>query len=176
MVRWASFLIIIFIALVVAMPALAHKSPIIEYGKAGVWRTGYSFMPRQPVVNEPITITEQVEHYKGTIDGEVKMVFTVYQDKSTNPWYGGKQYKQLGWLVIHTAEGTPMGENKFGTTFIVDQPGNYQVTVDLYEDGQYIGQDIRAVDVEKRTVGPLYLAFSAIIIAGVLYGVRQRIL
>jgi hypothetical protein len=174
MVRWAAVLALLILVLMPA--AAAHKSPIIEYGKAGVWRTGYSFMPRQPVVNEPITLYEEVKHYQGEIEGEVKVHFTVYMDRSTNPWYAGKQYKQLDWTVIHEADGTPMGGNRFTTEFLVDQPGNYFVTVDLYEDGQYIGQDMRSIDVEKRTIGPLYITFSAIIIVGVLFGVKKRIL
>jgi hypothetical protein len=174
MVRWASLLVLLI--LVLAPTVLAHKSPVVEYGKAGVWRTGYSFMPRQAVVNEPITLYEQVEHYEGEIEGEVRAHFTVYKDDSTNPWYNGKQYKQLDWLVIHDADGTNIGDNKFTSTFIVDQPGNYMVTIDLYEDGQYMGQDIRAIDVEKRTIGPMYMTFSAIILVGVLVGVRKRVL
>lgn len=178
MVRWESLLVAIVLLLSVAPLAEAHKSPVVEYGRAGVWRTEYSFIPRQPVVNEPITLTERVRHYQDEIDGEVRAVFTVYQDDSTNPWHDGKQYKKLDWTLIHTAEGTPVPgvENKFQTTFLVSRPGNYMVTVDLYEDGQYIGQDLRAIDVEKRTIGPAYAVFSVLIIGAVLIGVKRGVL
>lgn len=177
MVRWEGSVLALFILVALLSPVVfAHKSPVIEYGVHGMWRTGYSFIPRQPVVHEPITLTIEAEHLEGEIEGNVTSFFTVYRDESTNPWYNGKQYKELDWLVIHKGWGQPIGENHFKTEFIVDQPGNYQVTIDLYENGQYIGQDMRAVDVEKRTIGPLFATFSAVIIIGVLWGVRSKVL
>jgi hypothetical protein len=175
--RW-EWAVGIILLIVLAPGVLAHKSPIIEYGKHGVWRSEYSFQPRQPVVNEPIRVTEKVSHFDGEIEGTVSMKFSIYQDSSVNNWYGGKEYRELHWTLIKSEEGLPYPgeENKFYTDVIIDRPGNYMVTVDLYENGQYIGQDIRAFDVEQRTIGPLYIAFSAVVILGVLYGVRQRIL
>jgi hypothetical protein len=179
MVRWArGGLVLCVLALILATTVLAHKSPVVEYGNAGMWRTGFSFIPRQAVVNEPITITEQVWHLNEEIEGNVTMVFTVYEDDSWNDWYGGKQYKHPNWLLIKEAAGEPVpGEDhKFMTEVIIDRPGNYFVTVDLYEDGQYIGQDQRAIDVEQRTLGPLFLTFSAVIIISVLWGVKAKVL
>ena len=174
--EWAAVLLIVLIAL--SQTVIAHKSPIIEYGKAGVYRTEYSFQPRQPVVNEPIRITEKVTHYQEEIEGEVTMVFSIYADESVNNWYAGKQYRELDWLLIKSEPGLPMPgeEHMFYTDVVIDRPGNYMVTVDIYEDGQYLGQDIRAIDVEQRTIGPLYITFSAIILIGVLWGVRSRVL
>lgn len=173
MVRWG---VVVFIGLILISTVQAHKSPIVEYGQSGVWRTEYSFIPRQPVVNEEIMITERVSHLNGTIEGNVTMVFSVYQDDSVNDWYAGKQYKNHKWLLIKSAPGEPIGDNKFMMKVIIDRPGNYMVTVDMYEDGQYIGQDIRAVDVEQRTLGPLFLVFSGVIITAVLIGVKRKVL
>ena len=183
MVRWGSFILFLFAIALVELALCttsvsAHKSPLVEYGTAGTWRTGYSYIPRQPVIGEPITLTEQVSHLNGTIGGNVTMTFSVYEDDSVNKWYAGKQYKSSDWLLISHLPGQPMpGEvNKFETTFIVDRPGNYFVTVDLYQDGQFIGQDMRAVDVEQSTIGPLFLVFSVVIVAVVLIGVKRRVL
>jgi hypothetical protein len=176
MVRWG-LAVALFLALaLVAVSVEAHKSPVVEYGISGVWRTGYSYMPRQPVVNEPITLTMEVQHLHGEIEGDVRVVFSVYEDNSLNAWYGGERYKQTDYVLIHQANGTPISPAKFKTDFAVDKPGNYMVLVDLYEDGQYIGQDMRAVDVEKRTLGPLFTTFSVVIIGAVLFGVRRRVL
>jgi hypothetical protein len=184
MVRWG----LLFVALIVlAMPFVAaHKSPVIEYAKHGVWRSGYSFIPRQPVVGETITITEQVWHMDSVrsgspnsgIQGNVTMVFSVYRDDSINEWYAGERYKRPDWLLMHNAPGQPMQgyENKFSTDLVINEPGNYFVTVDLYENGQYIGQDMRSLDVEQRSIGPMYMAFSAFILLAVLYGVKKRVL
>jgi hypothetical protein len=175
MERW----VVVLLVLVLVMPsALAHKSPVVEYGRAGMWRTAYSFIPRQPVVNEPITITEQVWHLNDTIKGQVNMVFTVYEDDSWNDWFGGKEYKHPNWLVIKNATGVPVPgeEHMYSTDVIIGRPGNYFVTVDLYEDGQYIGQDQRALDVEQQTLGPMFVTFSLLIIGGVLWGVKARVL
>jgi hypothetical protein len=173
MVRWVSSLLIL---LLIAMPlALAHKSPIIEYGQSGMWRTEYSYYPRQPVVNDPITVTEKVSHLDGQIKGNVTTVFSIYQDDSVNDWYGGQQYKNSKWLLIKSGPGQPTGEeNMFSISTVIDRPGNYQVTVDLYENGQYIGQDMRAFDVEQRTLGPMFIAFSSLLLVSVLFGVKQR--
>jgi len=176
MMRWGNILTL-FVVLVFTLPfVLAHKSPIIEYGKQGMWRTEYTFTPRQAVVDELIILRERVTHPQGEIDGNVTMTFSVYEDDSVNRWYGGKPYKELHWLLIKSGPGQPQGDNTFTMDFIVDRPGNYFVTVDMYENGQYIGQDMRAVDVEKRTISPLYVIFNIILIAGVIWGVKKRIL
>jgi hypothetical protein len=183
MERWDVVLLLLLgllLATALAPAALAHKSPVVEYGKSGLWRTEYSFIPRQPVVGETITLTERVTHYGEAIDGDVTMTFTVYKDDSTNPWYGGKQYKELDWTLIHEADGTPLPDSGADrmqmTQFVVDKPGHYSVYIDLYEDGQYIGQDMRAVDVERRTIGPLYVIFSVIIIGATIIGVWRKVL
>lgn len=179
--RWVFFLAL----LVLLTPfSAAHKFPIIEYSYIGhTWEAAYTTIPRQPVVDETITLKVGVDHpgsnpewTKSEIEGNVTVFFSVYRDDTRYEWYGGKSYKRPDWLLIHNAGGTPIGNNEFTTGLVIGEPGSYVVTVDYYEDEQYMGQSMHTLDVETRTLGPLFLSMSAVIIGAVLLGVRKGVL
>ncbi len=131
-------------------------------------------IPGQPVVGDDIQLAATVEHPDGgVIEGELKVVFSVYEDDSVNEWDNGGPYYRPDWLLIKSAEGV-QEENAFKTSFVVDRPGNYVVTIDVYEDGYYIGQSMRAV--EQRIIGPLWLGFIVVILAAILIGVKAGVL
>lgn len=169
---------IVLLMIVVLVPTVAHKTPLIEYHPfgGGMMEVGVTFTPRQPVVNEKITIYVTASHPGDVLEGKVDTVISVYKDNSVNEWYKGQPYKTPDYTIIKTAKGEPIGEYEFKTDVVVDQPGNYLLTVDVYLDGQYMGQSMGGIDVETRTLGPLFLTFSALILIGVLWGVKKGIL
>ena len=181
--RWGArvglFAIALCILLFASPAVLAHKFPVIEYSYVGhIWEASYTTAPRDPVVGDEITIISHVAHPKGTIDGNVTIQYGVYQDDTVWHWYNGASYRDPSYQLIHEAWGEPTGEREreFTTSFTIDRVGSYLVLVDYYENGQYIGQSMHTIDVEQRTVGPLFLVFSAIIIIGVLIGVKTGVL
>ena len=166
---------LLFLAFV--SPVLAHKSPIIEYSYVGhLWEASYTTAPRIPVVGDEILIASSVQHPREEIEGNVTLRYSVYQDDTRWEWYNGKPYSDPSYQRVHEALGEPTGRHEFTTSLVIDRVGSYLVLVDYYEDGQYIGQSVHGLDVEQRTIGPLFLAFSAIVIAGVIIGVRKGVL
>ena len=173
MKRWLLFLLGLMLF---SIQVAAHKSPLIEYARVGVYEVGYTFIPRQPVVGDDIQLVATVNHPDGDeIKGKLRVVFSVYEDDSVNEWDNGKPYYRPNWLLIKSADAEKEGD-EFKTSFVVDRPGNYVVTIDVYEDGYYVGQSMRAVDVEERMIGSLWLMFIVTIVACVLLGVRKGVL
>ena len=174
--RWATLFFVLLVLL--ASPSFAHKSPVIEYTYIGhIWEEAYTTIPRQPVISENIILKASVEHPNDVIEGEVTALFAVYQDDTTYEWASGKSYKQPNWLLITEAEGKPTGElNEFSSEVVIDRPGSYVVTIDWMENGQYIGQSMHMLDIETRTLGPLFLVTLGLTVLVVLVGVRVGVL
>jgi hypothetical protein len=178
--RWVTLsgLVAIALVLVLCTSVSAHKLPITEYTYVGhLWEASYTNAPKQPVENDRITFLTHVQHPGGVIDGNVTVQFSIYDDSTTWGWFDSKSYKQPNWQLLKKAWGHPTGNvNEFSQDIVIDRAGSYVVLVDYYENGQYIGQGMHTLDIEQRTVGPLFLAFSAIIITGVLVGVKKGVL
>ncbi len=175
--RWG--LLAALAILLVALPfASAHKNPIVEYAYVGhIWEEAYTTAPRQPVVGDVVAFSAHVEHPGGDIPGNVTALISVYEDDTTYGWYGGEPYRSPDWLLLNETWMRPTGEPRsFNSSVVIDRAGSYRVFVDWYDDGQYMGQSMHALDIEQRTVGPLFLVFSAVAIAGVLIGVRMGVL
>ncbi|MDD9953354.1 MAG: hypothetical protein OXR66_03395 [Candidatus Woesearchaeota archaeon] len=175
--RWVYLVVAVF-ALCLALPVLAHKFPIIEYTYVGhIWEEAYTMIPRQPVVDENIIIKAWVKHPNETIEGNVTSVFAVYQDRTYYEWFGGKAYKNPDWLLMKEAYGAPTeNHDEFETDIVIEQQGSYMVTVDWYENRQYIGQSMHTLDIETRTLGPMFIIFNIVLILGVLIGVKAGVL
>ncbi len=187
---------IAIIALLFFLPAItfAHKTPLVQYTKIGdIWEAGFTFMPRQPVVGEKIRLVTTVEHPGDIIDGDVDVFISVFRDDSRHKWYGGASYKEPAVVLIQKKEALLFDNRYFDSPYkdetvrsnriyfesdvVLDQPGNYQVIVDYYENGQYMGQFTMAgLDVETRTLGPLFLVFTFVILFSALFGVKWGIL
>ena len=182
--RTRGLLLTLIVLVLVALSVQAHKSPIIEYTKLGVWETSYTYVPRQPVIKEPTQIVVGVDHPGESITGEVSATISIYRDDSINVWHGGEPYYQPDWLLLKSVDaevlpdfrGPYMGPFMFTTDLIVEYPGNYVVTIDWYEDGQFKGQDTHHLDIEQRTMGPIYWVFSFLIIGIVLIATWKRII
>lgn len=177
-----------------SISVIAHKTPLVQYTKIGdVWEAGFTFMPRQPVIGEKIRLVTTVEHPGAIIDGDVDVFISVFRDDSRHKWYGGASYKEPAVVQIQKREATLFDNKYFNTPYkgesmrsnriyfesdvVLDQPGNYQVIVDYYENGQYMGQlNMAGLDIETRTLGPLFLVFSAVILVGAVLGVRWGVL
>lgn len=170
------------LCLLATAPAFAHKFPVIEYSYVGhLWEASYTTIPRQPVIGEQIILQARVEHPNKDgpplpISGNVTMRFSVYQDDTVWEWYSGKSYKRPSWQLLHRSEISSYDERTFSTPVTIDRVGSYVVTVDYYQNTQYIGQSMHTLDVEQRTLGPMFLIFSAVIIVAVLFGVWRGIL
>lgn len=177
----------VLLALAVSMlffPLLvaAHKNPIVKYTYVGhIWEESYYTIPQQPVVDERIVFKTGIRHPNETIEGNVTALISVYEDDTTWQWYGGKSYKRPDWLLFKEAWMSPDSPERdsqyaFTEDVVIGQPGSYHVFIDWYENRQYIGQSMHTLDVETRTIGPMYLAFNAILIVAVLAGVWRGIL
>jgi hypothetical protein len=155
----------------------AHKNPIVEYAYVGhLWEEAYTTAPRQPVIDERVVFKLSVEHPSDAISGNVTGLLSVYRDDTRYEWYGGESYKRPDWLIMKEAWLAPEGNNRFMQDIVISEPGSYHVLVDWYENGQYIGQSMHALDIEQRTLGPLFLIFSALITSAVLLGVWRGVL
>lgn len=177
--RWV---FVVLLALVILPLAMAHKNPIIKFSHVGgIWEESYYTIPQQPVVNERIILKAGVHHPNDTIEGNVTVLMAIYQDDSVWEWYGGKSYERPEWTLIEESWMQPVQperESQVGFTedVVFGQPGSYTVFFDWYESGQYIGQSMHTIDIEKRTVGPMFLAFNALLILSVFAGVWRGIL
>jgi len=181
---WCKRGVLLFIVVLSVLSVQGHKTPIIEYTKLGLWETSFTYMPRQPVVGEPISLAAGAEHPDEDIMGEATAKISVYYDHSISEWSAGEEYHRPNWLLaksvwadhVEDVRGVKLGQETFTTDVLMDQPGNYLVTVDWYEDGQLKGQDTHHMDVEQRTMGPLYWVLTFMIVGAVLLGVRWGIL
>lgn len=179
--RWEALfgLFAVALLLLVIVPVVsAHKFPVIEYSYVGhIWEASFTTAPRVPVAGDLIRIISHVEHPHETIEGNVTILYSVYQDDTIWEWANGEPYRRPSYQEIHKAWGTPTDQPfGFTTSFVIDRVGSYLVLVDYYQDGQYIGQSMHTLDVEQRTIGPLFTVFSAIIIIGVIIGVKKGVL
>ena len=174
MKRWVGILLI---AILLVFPLFAHKMPVVEYTYVGhIWEEAYEKIPKNPVIDEPITLQASVVHPNETIEGNVTSVFAVYEDNTEWEWYGGEPYKNPDWLVLLDEPGKPLGDNTFEVSLVIDRPGSYKVFIDWYEDRQFIGQSMHTLDVERRTLGPMFYVLNGLLILGVLIGVRRGVI
>lgn len=173
--RWVIFLLVVLALLPLAV---AHKNPVIEYTYVShIWEESYTTIPRQPVVNERIVFKAAVVHPNERIEGNVTATFSIYEDNTAWDWYGGKAYMDPGWILIKEAPGQPTDEHhEFIQDAIFDRPGSYQVFIQWHEDEQYIGQSMHTLDVERRTIGPMFVVFNVLLVLAVVFGVWRGIL
>ena len=110
------------------------------------------------------------------IEGNVTGLISVYRDDTTFDWFDGKSYKNPDWLLIKESYFEPTGHNKFTENVVIEHPGSYLVFIDWYEQQQYIGQSMHTLDVETRTIGPMWIAFIILITLGSILGVWAGVL
>ncbi len=170
--RWV---ICIVLSVLAVSLATAHKAPVMTFSSIGPYEFTFTHLPLQPVVHENLTLLAAVEQPGGGhIDGTIRMTFSVYDKVESTEWDGTRDGKRKpDWILIHESDGQPIGGNRFRSSLIIDRPGSYMVIIRVYENGLLLGRSMQHVDVEQRTIGPLFLALNLTVILGVLFGVRR---
>jgi len=169
--RWVALVVL---GVLLVAPVLAHKAPILTFGKIGPYEFTYAHNPLQGVVFEPVVFLAQVAHPSGRpIVGDITMEFTIYDKVEVTEWDGAGKPE---WIIISKAEGESYGANRFRTTTTFERPGHYQVVIQVYENGLFLGRSVQMMDIEARTIGPMFVIFNLVILFAVMFGVWRGIL